>query len=196
MTGMTVELLKQAERIRKAAYMSCFGEEHAAEKQAYNDAYYKAHREGEIAASCTWQKEHREHRKQYLLDYRAAHKEELAAKARQFVHDHADRVRAYWHTDSGRLVRKISNAKRKHQRRGLGALDMKAFYAKCADLRWHCQLCGKELTEGTVTVDHIIPVCKGGMNAIENLQPLCLHCNSTKRDRPMSTMVGSQLLFD
>lgn len=41
-----------------------------------------------------------------------------------------------------------------------------------------CVSCGKPAD----TIDHIIPVSKGGTNDIENLQPMCWPCNRSKRN--------------
>jgi len=150
-------------------------------------------------------------RKEYLKDwehkhrtrhsvYYAAHKETI--KAQRLERDRRNRIEGnkkrneYRASPTGKLVVKRANARTKAIRRALGPIDMKGFAAKCADLQWVCQLCGKILTSKTVTVDHIVPVAKGGTNALENLQPLCQHCNSVKRDKPMSVVVGSQFLFD
>jgi 5-methylcytosine-specific restriction endonuclease McrA len=43
-----------------------------------------------------------------------------------------------------------------------------------------CLRCGR--TE-RLSVDHIIPVAKGGSDELKNLQCLCLYCNCSKRDR-------------
>lgn len=33
------------------------------------------------------------------------------------------------------------------------------------------------------SIDHVVPISKGGTNDIENLRPMCRSCNSRKKDR-------------
>ena len=45
-----------------------------------------------------------------------------------------------------------------------------------------CAHCGKELDLETMTVDHVIPLSKGGTNELKNLVALCEDCNQGKRN--------------
>jgi len=46
-----------------------------------------------------------------------------------------------------------------------------------------CTLCGKVLDEnGTLHIDHIEPLSKGGTTTVDNLQILCVYCNIGKYD--------------
>lgn len=44
-----------------------------------------------------------------------------------------------------------------------------------------CLSCGRD--DVTLTVDHVVPLSKGGSNMIDNIQPLCGPCNSSKHVR-------------
>lgn len=56
--------------------------------------------------------------------------------------------------------------------------DWQAVLSICGE---RCCSCG-----GTdhLTIDHVIPTSRGGLNHPANLQPLCSACNSSKHDRP------------
>ena len=47
----------------------------------------------------------------------------------------------------------------------------------CAQYGYRCLCCGLKTK---LTLDHVIPLCKGGDNTIGNIQPLCLTCNLKK----------------
>lgn len=63
----------------------------------------------------------------------------------------------------------------------------------CRELNFFCQICGYQFPLEKLTVDHIIPLNKGGGNNWENIQPLCLSCNCRKQDgvpdKPLSNSV-------
>lgn len=45
---------------------------------------------------------------------------------------------------------------------------------------YQCAICGERKP---LTVDHIIPLSKGGTDDISNIQPLCRNCNSKKNNK-------------
>ena len=49
--------------------------------------------------------------------------------------------------------------------------------------KYQCQSCGENHTETQLTIDHIIPLARGGANDISNLQTLCFTCNRQKSDK-------------
>lgn len=54
---------------------------------------------------------------------------------------------------------------------------------------WRCLYCKKILTLSTLTLDHLIPITRGGSNWPSNIAPACKSCNSKKRTRTYSEYV-------
>jgi 5-methylcytosine-specific restriction enzyme A len=46
-----------------------------------------------------------------------------------------------------------------------------------------CYYCQKFLKKAEVTMDHLIPLAKGGVSQRSNVVPCCKDCNSKKQDK-------------
>lgn len=57
--------------------------------------------------------------------------------------------------------------------------EKKTIYAKA---NGKCAICGKPVKYKEMTVDHRVPLTKGGTNDLENLQLAHLSCNRAKAD--------------
>ena len=53
-----------------------------------------------------------------------------------------------------------------------------------------CIYCGRRLDEFTVTIDHIIPLSRGGLNEEANIVASCLYCNYLKYTMFVRDFVG------
>ena len=72
------------------------------------------------------------------------------------------------------------------EKNALGKFTMEQWGSLLDQHNHKCALCFKKepfigQRVDHLTIDHIIPLSKGGTNFIENIQPLCFSCNSKKR---------------
>jgi len=51
-----------------------------------------------------------------------------------------------------------------------------------AEANGHCHYCGKE---AKLTLDHVIPLSKGGKHSKDNVVPACEHCNKSKGNKTL-----------
>jgi len=101
----------------------------------------------------------------------------------------------YW---KGRIRQKRSHLT-EEQRRELARLNFKKRYyreinaegdfsleewnTKLEEYNYRCAYCGQGLSSNTITIDHVIPLSRGGSNYIDNLVPACRLCNSKKHNK-------------
>lgn len=58
----------------------------------------------------------------------------------------------------------------------------------------NCYLCKKLLTEKTATIDHIIPLSRGGFHCPNNVKIACLKCNQTKTNKELKEFLNKRNL--
>ncbi len=73
-----------------------------------------------------------------------------------------------------RLITYIKVPRDAHSRK----ITRRAIFARD---RWTCQYCGRE--RGKLTVDHVVPRCKGGASSWDNIVTCCAPFNRRKADR-------------
>jgi 5-methylcytosine-specific restriction endonuclease McrA len=121
-----------------------------------------------------WEKTHKEKvNKRFRLKYK--NNPDVRKKVAQFVKN--------WRKNNPERVR-ILHRNRRFKKRNAGngwnadqEIELFFNYGNI------CAYCGKKFNK--LTVDHIIPIAKGGIHEIENAVPACIHCNSSKCDTPL-----------
>ena len=100
-------------------------------------------------------------------------------RSREWVKNNPDKIQA--RRERNRAAYCARQHIRETRKRGNGgSYTVREWRALCAKYDHRCLCCGEQKT---LTVDHIIPIVKGGSSNIENLQPLCGVCNSAKHDK-------------
>ena len=79
-------------------------------------------------------------------------------------------------------IRKARHIKRRAllKKSQIGKIDIRVIIKRHGML---CHLCGIKLTKKTLTIDHLIPISKGGPTVNWNLAPACNSCNIKKGNR-------------
>lgn len=137
---------------------------------SYFKQYYADHREEQIRAAKAWREQNPDRMFETRRVYRERNKERIAAKKR------ADyRANPQW----------ILNAHARRQGNiGDAKISKKQWLSLMRMYQWRCFYCGEALsTKKNRTVDHIIPLSRGGAHSMLNLVPSCRTCNISKKDR-------------
>lgn len=80
-----------------------------------------------------------------------------------------------------RAYKNFYNQKYKRRKRGaLGSHTFGEWENLKAQYNWICPCCRIKEPFVKLTEDHVVPLSKGGSDNIENIQPLCRQCNSSK----------------
>jgi 5-methylcytosine-specific restriction endonuclease McrA len=126
--------------------------------------YYEKNKSRITEVNALWKSKNVERMKSYIKEYRREH--------------------------SAALTLYVNN--RRSKIKSLGTINIEEWELLFNKFENKCLWCGK--SDIKLTIDHVIPITKGGLNLISNIQPLCSRCNSKKNNktidfRPFGAMI-------
>lgn len=110
--------------------------------------------------------------------------ERLSMRGRQHFHAHSERWRAYrkrWNAAHKDEVAQANHARRAVQNGVMtDRVMLSEVYEKFGGI---CGICGKPVSRQKATLDHMIPLSRGGPHVMDNAQPAHRLCNYKKGNR-------------
>lgn len=130
----------------------------------YSLAQYYQNRDDNLARRRVRQRE----RWQNDPAYRA--RKNAEKKARYYTHPEFNKKRKAWSV--------VTSHRRRMRVRGTASHFSQAEWrALCTKYNHCCLCCGQQKP---LSPDHVVPIARGGLNGIDNIQPLCRQCNQAK----------------
>lgn len=158
----------QLNRERVLVQCKAYGKVHVEEVNARSKAAYWADPAKRIAQTRAYQLNNPEKVKEWGRNGYANNKEKMNRQSRAWDRDNPERARIHAKNKCARRRQRIIQ--------GGGSFSVDEWIELCNQYGNRCLACGKP----ELTVDHVIPLSKGGKNDISNIQPLCMSCNQTK----------------
>jgi len=165
---------------RQAAAWLAANPERAAKRHA---TYFGANRERILSKNAGYYATHREQELKRMTERYWAHRAEnciVSAKWRANNREKALEAIRRWSRQHPEVRRVLEEKRRSLKYSNTPIEEMLTsteWLAILAEANGHCHYCGKE---AKLTLDHVIPLSKGGKHSKENVVPACGHCNFSK----------------
>jgi len=143
--------------------------------------YYEANSVKIIESLAKYRKTHPGKDAEYGAIYRKTHPEKRAESQAEYGRSHP-------------MVSRLKDVRRRSLKYANTPLDemltSTEWLAILAQADGHCAYCDKE---AKLTLDHVIPLSKGGKHSKDNVVPACGHCNSSKGNKTLEEWNAKRL---
>lgn len=150
--------------------------------------YYQTHRGFYKQWNSDWYKKNKRRKMEMVKTYHQVLgvEEHLALKQREYYQRTKAQKRIYrrtWDREHRERARFLAGRKEARRRGSIGNHTFEEWEGLKRKYNYTCPSCGKSEPDIKLTEDHIIPISRGGSNYINNIQPLCAGCNSSKHTK-------------
>jgi 5-methylcytosine-specific restriction endonuclease McrA len=158
-----------------------YREEKKEEKREYNKQYYQEHKK----ESSEYYQKHKEEISEYNKQYREEHKEYYIEYMKEYREENP-------------YIQFNSNNKRRQLEENQGdGITKEQWYEMMCFFDWKCAYSGEYIggDNNNRTIDHIIPISKGGEHEVWNCVPMYANYNFSKQTSDMEDWYRQQPYF-
>jgi 5-methylcytosine-specific restriction endonuclease McrA len=137
--------------------------------RGYEQKRRHTHREKRLEFNRRWREENPEKAKRAYDRWVSANKERVLEYARE------------WRRNNPEVMAALKSRYRTKKTAAGGSFTAQEWKDLCNYYENKCLCCGRD--DVKLAADHVLPVSKGGSSNIDNIQPLCKSCNSSKFDK-------------
>lgn len=165
---------------------SCFMRSRDPQKRKESDRrYYKNHAEEKRLEKREFRKKYPEkYKDQYTRNYQR-NKEKILSRIRTWRQNNRDvdreRSRKWAINNPEKSAQRHRN--RRARLRTTGIVTVSEWEELKKRYEYTCLCCGVTEPDIKLQQDHVIPISRGGLNLIDNIQPLCPDCNYKKHTK-------------
>jgi len=156
---------------------------------AWQKEYYLANQEDAVIYARQWRRDNPEKTRKYHASYKEKYpekeRERHAKKSLRYRTEKPELVKLWGKNWSDRNPHKVTL---KSQRRRAKTSEFVVLEKDIASI--YSRPCVRCNTTSNITLDHIIPLSRGGAHSVGNFQPLCKSCNSSKGAKTMTEWIG------
>jgi 5-methylcytosine-specific restriction endonuclease McrA len=170
---------ENAEKLR--SYIKKYRQENKAALKKQQKEWYEANKEYANERDRKYRQEHKQEDAERSRRYRQRNKEKVRERARNRYKNDRERRREIvrrWRSKNLHLIRLYSNKRRALKKKnGCIPYSVQELNIRFNEFDNCCAYCG---TSENLTIDHVVAIAKGGVDALSNIVPCCLSCNSGK----------------
>lgn len=174
-------------------------------QKEFDKKYYERNKDKILSRQKTYREQNKDKIAKKNKEYREQNKDKIAARRKEWYEQNRERElehkKKYYQSPKGQISRFNKGVKRRAKERELGNGITAEQWIECMSFfGWECAYSGKYLggkqNQSVRSLDHIIPLNKGGANEIWNVVPMFRSFNSSKGDKNIEEWYRNQDYFN
>ena len=168
-------------------------------RKEYNKRYYEDNKEGILKQQKQHYEDNKEEVKERNKEYYEKNKEHYKEYQKQWRENNKEYIKeqkTFWDRNNPNKIFNYNNKRRELENNQGDGIAKEQWLEMMQFFDWKCAYSGEKLNNKTKTIDHIIPLSKGGEHEVWNMCPMYRNYNSSKRTQDMEDWYIQQSFFD